>query len=210
MQLLGTHRSLKAKKVVTRAPTSDSPSAEDNMSIPRSDCFPRADRKCLETPSQFFLINFYNIGGHGPIFQSIKHHLSSTKLHILPTETQVSEATNSAPFSVFPYFLYHHFRFKAGCSYMLNDMTCSRIHVLEFLNFSSIWLWLKTHSITKFSCAVYLSPNSSEYRKFCDCLTSILSLPFHGNFHLCRFQCSPTVFFFFFFFPPLLLANMVN
>ncbi|KAK8395869.1 hypothetical protein O3P69_005762 [Scylla paramamosain] len=85
----------------------------------------------------------------------------------------VSEATDSSPFSVPSYFLYPHFRSKAGCCvYVRNDLTCSRAHALESSEFSTIWLRLQSHSHTKFICAVYLSPNSSDYKKFFDYLTS--------------------------------------
>ena len=77
------------------------------------------------------------------------------------------------PFSVPSYFLYSHFRSKAGCCvYVRNDITCSRAHALESSKFSTIWLRLQSHYLTKFFCAVYLSPNSSDYRKFFDYLTS--------------------------------------
>ncbi|MPC38881.1 hypothetical protein E2C01_032397 [Portunus trituberculatus] len=63
---------------------------------------------------------------------------------------------------------------------MHNDLTCSRAHILDTPSFSLIFLRLNSHSLTKFICAVYLSPNSSYYSKFFDNLTSkvehILSL----------------------------------
>ena len=70
------------------------------------------------------------------------------------------------------YFHYHNFQSKAGCCpYVRNDITCSRVHNLESSKFSTIWLRLQCHSLTKFICAVYLSPNSSDYVKFFDYLT---------------------------------------
>ena len=82
-------------------------------------------------------------------------------------------ATDSRPFSVPSYFLYSHFQTKAGyCVYVRNDITCSRAPALESSEFSTIWLRLQSHSSTKFICAVYLSPNSSDYVKFFDYLTS--------------------------------------
>ena len=85
----------------------------------------------------------------------------------------MSQATDSSPCSVPSYFPYPHFRFKAECCvYVCNDITCSRAHALESSEFSTIWLRLQSHSLTKFICAVYLSPNSSDYRKFFDYLTS--------------------------------------
>ncbi|MPC58578.1 hypothetical protein E2C01_052585 [Portunus trituberculatus] len=106
---------------------------------------------------------------------------------------QLSEATDSSPFSVPSYFLYPHFCSKAGCCiYVCNNLTCSRAHTLESSEFSTIWLRLNSHPLTKFNCAVYLSPKSSDYGKLFDYLISkvehILSLyPFaeisiHGDF----------------------------
>ncbi|KAG0710600.1 hypothetical protein GWK47_022450 [Chionoecetes opilio] len=53
-----------------------------------------------------------------------------------------------------------------------NDITCSRAHGLESSEFSTIWPRLQCHSLTKFICAVYLSPNSSDNVKFFDYLTT--------------------------------------
>ena len=53
-----------------------------------------------------------------------------------------------------------------------SDITCSRAPGLESSEFSTIWLRLQCHSLTKFFCAVYLSPNSSDYVKFFDYLSS--------------------------------------
>ena len=148
----------------------------------------------LLTPPNIFSITFCNIRGLRSNFQSVEHHLSSTKPHLLfLTETQVSEATNSNPFSVPSYFLYPHFRSQAGCCvYVCNDLTCFRAHALESSEFSTIWFRLQSHSLTKFFCAVYLSPNSSDYRKFFDYLTSKYgSLSFCGDLHSWRLQCSP-------------------
>ncbi|MPC62263.1 hypothetical protein E2C01_056346 [Portunus trituberculatus] len=78
---------------------------------------------------------------------------------------QLSEATDNIPFSVPFYFLYPHFRSKAGyCIYVSNDLTCSRAHALESSEFSTIWLRLISHYLTEFICVVYLSLNSSDYR----------------------------------------------
>ncbi|MPD04849.1 hypothetical protein E2C01_100560 [Portunus trituberculatus] len=132
------------------------------------------DPKCLDTSLNFFYIKFCNIRSLRSYFQSIEHHLSSTKPHLLfLTETQLSEATNSSPFSVPSFFLYSYFRFKAGgCFYVRNDLTCSRAHALESSEFSPIWLRLNSYPLTKFICAVYLSPKSCDYSKFLDYLTS--------------------------------------
>ena len=81
--------------------------------------------------------------------------------------------TDSSPFSVPSYFLYPYFQSKAGCcAYVRNDITCSRAHNLESIEFSTIWLRLQCHSLTKFIYAVYLSPNYSDCVKFFDYLTS--------------------------------------
>ena len=95
----------------------------------------------------------------------LNHHLSSAKPHLLfLTETQVSVATDSSPFSVPSYFLYPQFQAKAGCCvYVRNDITCSRAHNLESSEFSTIWLRLQCHSLIKFICAVCLSLNFSNY-----------------------------------------------
>ncbi|MPC22783.1 hypothetical protein E2C01_015809 [Portunus trituberculatus] len=69
----------------------------------------------------------------------------------------------------------------AGCCiYVRNDLTCSRAHNLKSSEFYTIWLRVNSHSLTKVICSVYHSLNSSDYRKFYDCLASkvehILSL----------------------------------
>ena len=104
----------------------------------------------------------------------MEHHLTSTKPQLLfLAETQFSVNTDSSPFSVPSNFLYPHFKFKTGCcAYVRNDITCSCAHNLESSEFSTIWLRLQCHSITKFICPVYLLPNSSDYVKFFDYLTS--------------------------------------
>ena len=58
------------------------------------------------------------------------------------------------------------------CVYVRNNITCSRVHNLEFLEFTTIWLRLQFQSLTKYICAVYFSPNASDYVKFFDYLTS--------------------------------------
>ena len=121
----------------------------------------------------------------------MKHHLSSTIPHLLfLTETQLSVTTDSSPFSVPSYFVYPHFQ-------------CSRVQNLESFEFSTIWLRLQYHSLTKIICDVYLSLNSSDYVKFFDYLTSkveyIHSLFLCWNIHLWGFQCSPPALTFIFF-----------
>ncbi|MPC64135.1 hypothetical protein E2C01_058247 [Portunus trituberculatus] len=161
---------------------SESPSGEGTKNILRSDASLDNDTKCLDTSLNFFSINFCNIRGLRSNFQSVEHHLSSTKSHLILTETQLSEATDSSPFSVPSYFLYSHFHSKSECCiYVRNDLTCSRAHALESSEFSIIWRRLNTVlSQTKLICAVYLPRNSSDYSKFSNYLTSkvehILSL----------------------------------
>ena len=138
---------------------SESPSGEGTRNVPRSDGSPGNDFRCLDTSSNFLYINFCNIRGLRSNFQSVDHHLSSSKPHLLfLTETQVSVATDSNLFSVPSYFLYSQFQAKAGCCvYVRNDITCSRAHNLESSKFSTIWLRLQCHSHTKFICVVYRS-----------------------------------------------------
>ena len=117
------------------------------------------------------------------------------------TETQLSVTTDSNLFSVPSYFLYPHFQTKADCcAYVRNNITCSRAHNLESSEFSTICLRLQCHSLTKFICAVYLSPNSSDYVKFFDYLTSkVKSLSLCRDFHFRGFQCPPPALTFIFF-----------
>ncbi|MPC59201.1 hypothetical protein E2C01_053217 [Portunus trituberculatus] len=115
------------------------PSGERTSNIPRSDSSLDKDHKCLDISLNFFFINFCTIHSLISNFQSVEHHLSSTKPHLFRTETQLSEATDNIPFSLPSYFLYPHFRSKAGCYvYVRNDLTCSRGHALQSSKFS-IW-----------------------------------------------------------------------
>ncbi|MPC54814.1 hypothetical protein E2C01_048740 [Portunus trituberculatus] len=52
----------------------------------------------------FFIIHFCIIRGLRSNFQSVENHLSSTKPHLFLTDAQLSEATDSSPFSVPSYF----------------------------------------------------------------------------------------------------------
>jgi exonuclease III len=136
---------------------------------------------CSGARSSFF-INFCNVRGLDSNFLFVEHHLSSSKPHLLfLTETQMSELADSNPFSVDSYCLYTQFSSKGGCcAYVRNDVTCSRVSNLESSEFSTLWLRLSCQSTTKFICAVYLSPNSTDYPKFFNYLNSkiehILSL----------------------------------
>ena len=127
---------------------SESPCRERTTNVPRSDCSPADDLGCLDTFSNTFTLDFWNIRGLRSNFQSVENHLSSTKPHILyQNETQLSVATDSNPFSVPSYFLYSHFQSKAGCcAYVRYDITCSRATNLESSEFSTIWLRLQCHS----------------------------------------------------------------
>ncbi|KAL7647126.1 UNVERIFIED_CONTAM: hypothetical protein RMT77_002384 [Armadillidium vulgare] len=128
---------------------------------------------CPDARSSFF-INFCNIRGLFTNFPFVEHHLSSSKPHLLfLTETQVLECADSKPYSVTSYCLYPQFSAKGGCcAYVRNDVICSRVSDLESPKFSTLWLKLSCNSTTKFICSVYLSPNSTDYPKFCDYLNS--------------------------------------
>ncbi|MPD01860.1 hypothetical protein E2C01_097405 [Portunus trituberculatus] len=77
---------------------SESHSGEGTKNVPRSDTSLDNDPKCLDTSLNFFYINFCNMRGLSSNFQSVEHHLSSTKPHLLfLTETQLSEATSLFP-----------------------------------------------------------------------------------------------------------------
>ena len=130
--------------------------------------------KCPRPRPSFLTVNFCNIRGLSSNFPSVEHHLSSAKPDLLfLTETQVSETTSSNPFSVSSYYLYPNFKAKSGCCvYVHSNLTCSRVPDLDSSEFSTIWLRLSCHSLTKYFCAVYLSPNSTDYPKFFDYLTS--------------------------------------
>ena len=123
-----------------KKPASDSPSGERTTNVPRSDCLSADDLRCLDTSSNTFTLNFCNIRGLRSNFQSVEHHLSSTKPHLLfLTETQLSVTTDSSPFSVLSFFLYPNFKSKAGsCAHVRNDITCSRVNNLESSEFSTI------------------------------------------------------------------------
>ena len=146
-------------KKATTHPASESPSEEGIANVPRSDCPSADDLGCLDTSSNNCTLEFCNIRGLRSNFQSVEHQLSSTKSHFLfLTETQLSVTTDSSPFSVPSYLLYFNFQFKAGwCAYVRNDITSSRAHNLESSEFSTIWLRIQCHSLTKFIYVVYLT-----------------------------------------------------
>ena len=77
-------------------PASGSSSREETTNVPRSDYPSADDLGCLDV-SDNSSIDFCNICN----FQSVEHHLSSTKPHVFfLTEIQLSMATDSSPFSV--------------------------------------------------------------------------------------------------------------
>ena len=139
--------------------TSESPSGEGKTNVPWPDGPSADDLGCLDTSSNTLTLDFCNIRNLRSNFQSVEHHLSSTKLHLLLiTETQWSGTTESSPFSVPSYFLYPHFQFNAGCcTYVRIDIICSRAHNLESSEFSTIWQRLQCHCPTKLISAVYLT-----------------------------------------------------
>ncbi|MPC37706.1 hypothetical protein E2C01_031196 [Portunus trituberculatus] len=106
--------------MATPNPASESPSDDGTRYVPRSNYSLIGDPKCLDTSLDLFFINFCNIRGLRSNFESVEHHLSSTKPHLLfLTATQLSKATDGSPFSVPSYFLYSHFHSKAGwCVYV--------------------------------------------------------------------------------------------
>ncbi len=115
----------------------------------------------------------------------MEHHLPSSKSHLLfLTETQVFDAVYSDLYSLPSYFLYPKLQTKAGCCVCVrNDITCSRPHHLDSSEFSTIWVKLNCYSITKYICAVYLSPNSTDYVRFFDYLNSkVEHIPTHSPF----------------------------
>ena len=94
-------------KMTSPHPLSRSPSGERTTNDRRSDCQSADDLGILDTAFKIFTLDFCNIRSN---FQSMEHHLSSTKPHLLfLTETQLSVTTDSSPFSVPSYFLYLHF-----------------------------------------------------------------------------------------------------
>ncbi|MPC56802.1 hypothetical protein E2C01_050769 [Portunus trituberculatus] len=147
--------------MATSNPASESSSEEGTRNVSRSDCSLVDDPKRLNTS-----VDFSSLPSATYAVLHLIFNLWNTTFHLLNrffTETQLSEATDNSPFSVPSYFVYSHFCSKVGCYvYMSNDLTCSHAHALESSEFSAIWLRLKSHSLTKFICAVYLSPNSSS------------------------------------------------
>ena len=118
-------------------PASESPSGEGTTNVSRSDCSSADDLGCLNISSNIFTLDFCNIRVLRFNLQSVEHHLSSTKPHLLfLTETELSVTIDSNPFSVPSYFLYFHFQSKAGCcAHVRNDINCSRAPILNLQKF---------------------------------------------------------------------------
>ena len=125
--------------IISPCQASESPSGEGATHVPRSDYPSVDDLRYLDTSSNTFSIYFCNIRGLRSSFQSVEHHLSSSKLHLLfLTETQLSIATDHRPFSVPSYFFYNKFQSKAGCcAYVRNDITCFCAYNIESSEFST-------------------------------------------------------------------------
>ncbi|MPC53890.1 hypothetical protein E2C01_047794 [Portunus trituberculatus] len=113
--------------MATPNPASESSTGKGTSNVPRSDFSLGGDPKYLDTSLHFSFINFCNIRGFRSNFQSVEHHLSSTKPHLFLTETQLSEATDSSPFSVPSYFLYPQF---SSQSWMLR-LCAQRLNLLS-------------------------------------------------------------------------------
>ena len=133
---------------------SESLSGEEIKNVPRLNHSLDGDSRCLDTSSNFSTLISATFAVLYLIF--ILWNTNSPPLNLI----------FSSPFSVPFFFLYSHFRFKAGCcAYVRNKITCSHAHALESSEFSTIWRIINCHSTTKFFCAVYRSPNSSDYVK---------------------------------------------
>ncbi|MPC45240.1 hypothetical protein E2C01_038934 [Portunus trituberculatus] len=60
-------------------PASESSTGKGTKNVPSSDSFRDDYPKCFDTSLNFFYINFCNIRGLRSNFQSVEHHVSSTK-----------------------------------------------------------------------------------------------------------------------------------
>ena len=88
--------------MATKFPALESPSREGTTNVLRSDCTSADDLGCLEHSSNTFTLDFCNIRGLRSNFQSVEHHISFTKPHLLfVTETQVLLLLTTA-LSLFP------------------------------------------------------------------------------------------------------------
>ncbi|MPC57526.1 hypothetical protein E2C01_051507 [Portunus trituberculatus] len=91
--------------MATPNPASECPSWEGTRNVPKLDCSVDGDHKYLDTFLNFSYINFSNICSLRSNFQSVEHHLSSTKPYLLFL-TELSQAPDSCLFSVLSYILY--------------------------------------------------------------------------------------------------------
>ncbi|MPC56030.1 hypothetical protein E2C01_049978 [Portunus trituberculatus] len=89
--------------MATPNPALESPSEEGTRKVPRLNSSLDNNPKCLDTSLKFFFINFYNICSLRPNFQSVEHHLPSTKPHLFLTEAQLSEATDIKHILSYPF-----------------------------------------------------------------------------------------------------------
>ncbi|MPC71053.1 hypothetical protein E2C01_065321 [Portunus trituberculatus] len=145
--------------MVTARPASESSSGEGTINVYRSACSLGIDHKCLDTLLNFSLLTCATSAVLDFIFNPLNTFYLLLNL-IFFSSLKYGCLRQHTPSD----FLYPHFR----CIYAHNDLTCSRAHTLESSEFSTIWLQLKSHSLTKLICAVYLYPNSSDYKKFFD------------------------------------------
>ncbi|MPC61598.1 hypothetical protein E2C01_055672 [Portunus trituberculatus] len=114
--------------MATQQQASESHPGEGTRNVPRSDSSPDNNPKCLDTSLNFFYINFCNIRSLRSNFQFVEYHLSTKPYLLFLTETQLSEAIDSSPFRVPSYFLYSHFRFKAGCCVYISIIGRFNVH----------------------------------------------------------------------------------
>ena len=88
----------KFNRTASSHPASEAPSGEGTTNVPRSDCSFAKVLGCFDISSSTFSLDFCNIRGYTSNFQSLEHHLFSTKPHkFLLTETQLFVTTDSSP-----------------------------------------------------------------------------------------------------------------
>src|SRR5256885_14526737 len=107
---------------------------------------------CSGARSDSFVTHFCNIRGLCSNFPDVEHHLFSTKPHLLfLTETQLSERSDSNPYSVPSYCLYPQFSSNGGCcAYVCYDVSFSLVFQFGFPLFFTFFFWPSFLSITKF------------------------------------------------------------
>ena len=121
-----------------------------------------------------FAIDFCNIRGLSSNFNSVEHHLWSSKPHLLfLSETQICDFSDTARFNVPSYYIYSNFSPNGECcAYVRDDVVCSRVQRLKPDVFPTVWLRLSCQSSTKYICSLYLSSNKTDYKKFFEYLNS--------------------------------------